>query len=242
MIDLDVINRRVAELRIGDVEFRTRTGISLEVLRKAPAPATISVEVLVRISEVLDIEVAELLGRRPSDRIQHADEDDLVVEAALAQHGELTDADLAEALRWPLQRVDKAIRELTLRLLGTAIQVVRMGGHVHLEPRPGVLPTQAEDTLRLVRQARIPLSVREAAVLLHLLHQCHDPLLEQLPLDWDTTQVLLQRGIAEQDEKGLHSHDDLSFAMALRAVPKLPNETRINTPFYRSMPRRAKRR
>ncbi|MGN9846538.1 hypothetical protein ACTMTI_51375 [Nonomuraea sp. H19] len=239
MLDIEAIKRRVAELRIGEVEFRLRTGISLEVLRKDPAPATLSVEVIVRVCEMLDMEVSELLGRHPAGPAARPDHDDLVVEAALTQHGQLTEADLAEALRWPLQRVDKAIRLLALRLLGTAVQVVRMDSHVHLEARPRVLSPEADATLRAVQQARIPLSAREACVLLYLLHQRHDPLLEHLPLDWETTQVLIHRGLAEQDEDGLHPHPDLSFALALLPIPKLPDEVKRRAPrrlSYRSIP------
>ncbi|NBF00101.1 hypothetical protein FE391_42585 [Nonomuraea sp. KC401] len=245
MFDLDLVTRRLAELRIGEVEFRTRTGISLDVLRKDPAPATISVDVVVRICELLDIEVAAFLGRESSARVSYPDDDDLVVEAALAQHGQLADGDLAVALDWPLRRVDEAVRALMLRLLGTALQVVREGNRVHLEPRPGLLGAETDDRLRALQQAQIPLSVREAVILLHLLHQRHDPLLERLPLDWETTEVLLHRGIAERDTSGLHPHLDSSFAVALYPLPQLPQQMKAKPgarASYSTIPRPLKRR
>jgi len=59
-----------------------------------------------------------------------------------------------------------------------------------------------------VQQARIPLSVREACLLLYLLHQRHDPLLEHLPLDWETTQAVFRERIVERFPRFRQSIDE----------------------------------
>jgi transcriptional regulator with XRE-family HTH domain len=225
-----VIKRRLSELGISAIEFRTRVGLSLEVLDKRPPLATISADVVARICEVLDVELAQLLGRQRPDKAPCPDDDDLVVEAALARHGQLSDHDLATALDWPLTRVDMATRALALRLLGTALQLVRVGNRVHLEPRPDLLGAEAEARLHAAEQAQIPLSAQEAVVALQLLHQRHDAVQQPLAVDAETIEVLLYRRLAEQDETGLQPHADLSFGMALRSVPDLPKRWRAKPP------------
>jgi transcriptional regulator with XRE-family HTH domain len=237
VINIDVIKQRLSELGIDAQEFHTRAGISLDILDNESALATISAEVLVRICEVLDIDLAELLGRQRPARPASPDDDDLVIEAALARHGPLTSGDLATALSWPLRRVDHALHALSLRLLGTALHLVRTGDRVHLAPRAGLLNAETETRLHAAEQAHIPLSTQEAAVVLRLLAHRHGPTQQALLLDAETIDVLLYRGLAVQDGADLQPHADLSFAVALRAQPHLPGRQRAKPsgqPVYRS--------
>ncbi|MEU8252242.1 helix-turn-helix transcriptional regulator [Nonomuraea sp. NPDC048916] len=226
MINSDKIKQRLSELGIDAHEFRARAGISIDVLDDGPALATISAETVMRICEVLEIELAELLGRPRPAGPHRPDEDDLVIEAALARHGQFAATDLARALNWPFQRVEQAIQALTLRLLGTALQVVRAGDRVRLEARPALLDAETQTRLHAAEQAQIPLSAQEAVVVLQLLHHHHNAVPDPLPLDAETISVLLHRRFAIQDRTDLQPHVDISFSMGLKALPEIPGRHR----------------
>ncbi|MEV4752646.1 hypothetical protein AB0K21_40360 [Streptosporangium sp. NPDC049248] len=222
MLDLELIQQRVTELHLGEVEFTMRVGVSLEGLRNAPAPATISIELAVRICETLDIDLAALLGQQRPATPPLPDDDDLLLEAALARHGRLSVGELATALDWPLKRVEEAARMLILRLLGTALHLARVGDYLHLEPRPGQLPPEADATLQLVKQAQIPLTTREALVLSHMLYLRYERSGVRTALDWETTEVLIHRRIAKQAHGMLGAHPDVLYGLGLITVPDIP--------------------
>lgn len=210
----------MGQLGIDAHEFRTQVGLSLEALGSGSALATISAETVARICELLDIELADLLGRQRPPPISYPDDDDLILEAALARHGQLAVRDLAMALKWPLLRVERALQALALRLLGTALHLVRTRDRVHLEPRQALLDDEAQARLHAAAQGQIPLSVQEAVVVLQLLHHRYGTAQEPRGLDAETIDVLLHRRLAEQDETGLQPHPDISYAMGLRPFPE----------------------
>ncbi|MEV4116541.1 helix-turn-helix transcriptional regulator [Nonomuraea sp. NPDC049695] len=236
MLDIDLIQRKMTELRMGGVEFARRVGVSLDTLRAART-ATISIDLALRICDALDIDLAELVGRRREDRPRPPADDDRVLEAALAQHGQVAEQDLAEALGWSLARVRESAEDLSLRLAQTALHLLWTDAFLQVQPRPGVLPAEVSKQLQTLQHARLPLSPDDAAILLHLIRADRDltdhhlTVNRHILIDWEAEEHLIRQGItAERDRRGpaeLTStwftpapHEDVLFGLGLGVHPR----------------------
>ncbi|GAA3604158.1 hypothetical protein GCM10022419_105940 [Nonomuraea rosea] len=231
MFDVDLVQRRVRDLRMGGAEFTRRVGMSLDTLRTART-ATISIDLALRICDAVDLDISELLGRRPAGRARPPEDDDLVLEAALAQHGQVAENDLAEALGWSRTRVHEAAEDLSLRITETALHLIYREGFLELQPRPGALPSAVSRRLQDLQQARLPPSPDDAAVLLHLI-QAGRPLTlnRNILIDWEAEEHLIRQGIAaERQHRGQHEiatmwftptpHEDILFGLGLGVHPR----------------------
>ncbi|WP_305925578.1 hypothetical protein [Nonomuraea turcica] len=175
--------------------------------------------------------MAELVGRRREDRPRPPSDDDLVLEAALAQHGQVAEQDLAEALGWSLARVRGSAEDLSLRLAQTVLHLLWTDGFLQVQPRPGVLPAEVSKQLQTLQQARLPLSPDDAAILLHLIRaDRHLTVNRHILIDWEAEEHLIRHGItAERDRRGpaeLTStwltpapHADVLFGLGLGVHP-----------------------
>jgi DNA-binding Xre family transcriptional regulator len=232
MFDVDLIQRRLSDLRMGGAEFTRRVGVSLDTLRTART-ATISIDLVVRICDAVDLDVSELLGRRrPGGRPQPPDDDDLVLEAVLAQHGQVAEQDLAEALGWSRSRVHEAAEDLSLRLADTALHLIYHEDFLQLQPRPGALPAETSRRLQNLQQARLPPSPDDAAVLLHLIRADRPLTLDRnILIDWEAEEHLIRQGIAaERQQRGENDithmwfsptpHEDILFGLGLGVHPR----------------------
>jgi transcriptional regulator with XRE-family HTH domain len=83
---------------------------------------------VLRLCRLLDIDIDQLLaGRRPARPPEPA-ADDVKVEAAIVRHGGgATREDLALALKWPLERLELALRTLDRRLEATGLRLRQTG-------------------------------------------------------------------------------------------------------------------
>jgi transcriptional regulator with XRE-family HTH domain len=105
-------------------------GLNADVVRNLSEAAQLDqlpLGTILRLCQLLDIAIDQLLaGRRPARPPEPA-ADDVKVEAAIVRHGGgATGEDLALALKWPLERLELALRTLERRLHRTC------GGRVQL--------------------------------------------------------------------------------------------------------------
>ncbi|MEV0584484.1 hypothetical protein [Nonomuraea sp. NPDC050310] len=209
MLDLELIRNRMVELGVHDAEFTMRVGTSLSELRCAGSLAGLSVDAVVRIADLLGIDINLLLGRAPSRKRAPAS-DDSVIEAALSRHGQVHERDLATALRWKLSRVREAVQDLQVRLIGTGLHLVRVGDLVHLEAFPEFLTAEIDEVLATQAQRRLPLTLIEAV---HLMSALHSTAAHGY-VDPGSAEVLGLRGLVHREAGELPTlHADVLYAI-----------------------------
>ncbi len=106
-------------------QLADRVGITRGFLRSSIHDDGVSIGVAVRLSETLDIPLAELLSDEPVEPIQVSDE--VRAAAALADKPSLTRAQLAGLFGWTLTQASAALRRVERRLQGTGLRLRRCG-------------------------------------------------------------------------------------------------------------------
>ncbi|GAA4593266.1 hypothetical protein GCM10023194_57170 [Planotetraspora phitsanulokensis] len=215
-------------------EFTIRTGISPGALNDQLPPESISLALITRISAALNMSPAELLIPELGGTALPPQDDDLMLEAALACHGELADNELVDALGWSPQRLRGAAKRLADRLCSTSLQLVQVDNRLRLECRAGVLPPKAEIVLSTAKQAQIPPTPREAAVLLRLIHEERDAggvaLHSGIAFQWEISHILMRRLMAttrkplevtetSDSRYRLAPHPDTIFGLCIGTLP-----------------------
>jgi hypothetical protein len=168
---------------------------------------SLSVASLWRIGAALDLTMAELFGDTPpaSDEPPEPAEDDITVEAALAEHGGvLTRDDLALALGWSLPRLERALLVLDQRLAPTGQRLRRVGWNSYaLGPRLGALQAAQRQDLHRAHAGRVALKPAVAFVLLGVVNAASrraEDWLYRLPqADRKAVELLMRQGLITQD-------------------------------------------
>jgi transcriptional regulator with XRE-family HTH domain len=126
----------------------------------------IPVDLLHRICQALDLELAEVID--PPTAAPQENADDRKFEAALVEHGGvLTRDDLAAALSWPLTRLERALLSLEHRLKPTGLRLRRVGWNSYaLGPNLGVLTGEERRRLHRTHVGRVGLTESVAFILL----------------------------------------------------------------------------
>jgi hypothetical protein len=175
---------------------------------------------LVRLlCQILDVSFNELLdvpGEPPDEP-----DDDLLVEAALATFPEgLRRDDLARAFTWPLDRVERALGSLEVRLRPSGRRLIPIGSdRFALGANLSIL--SAGELVQLRRCAKVGRSLDEpeAEVLLKIVGTwCRRRDLNP-HVAWDHAQVLLGRGLVVSRDGDYVPSADLLFSLGLDEAP-----------------------
>lgn len=155
--------------------------------------------------------------------------DERLLHAVLARHGPCEITDLAAALGWALERLERALRALAELLAPSPYALVLDGRELSLTLVPDIIPDSVTRALCERHLPGIALSAREARRLVELVRA-------QLTLSLDEAQPdpcdmqLLQRAVLVQDpgphereewrEPLMRPHPDVLFALGLRGPPQ----------------------
>jgi transcriptional regulator with XRE-family HTH domain len=175
-----------------------------------------------RLCRLLDVEIDQLLaGRRPARPPEPAP-DDVKVEAAIARHGGVaTREDLALALKWPLERLEAALRTLERRLQPTGIRLRQLGWNSYaLTSNLQALSEEEARCLHRTCGGRMPLTTEAASVLLAIInHVGHDIWIidELLGPHRDGANSLAQQGLVVQRHGSTEPDEDVIFSLRLRS-------------------------
>jgi transcriptional regulator with XRE-family HTH domain len=201
-------------------------GLNADVVRNLSEGAQLDqlpLGTVLRLCRLLDIDIDQLLaGRRPARPPEPA-ADDVKVEAAIVRHGGgATREDLALALKWPLERLELALRTLERRLQATGLRLRQTGwdGYV-LASNLQALSGEEAQRLHRTCGGRVQLTTEAASVLLAIIdHVGHEI--------WiiDGLRGSHREGANSLDQQGLlmHRHgsvepdEDVIFSLRLTVV------------------------
>ena len=177
-----------------------------------PGDDRIPLGTLRALSRLLDIDLEELVGGRtaPPD----TPTDDLRIEAALAEHpGSFSRDDLAGALEWTLERVDRALNALEERLRPTGRRLRMIGWHRYtLGPNLAILT--APERARLARTSTNRLGGKDYEALYQIFYGWTRPAFrhadERASLD-----TLANHGLINTDRSPLELSADVTFSLRL---------------------------
>lgn len=146
LLDGSQVQARRVALGLTVPALASQLGLSVDVVRAIEGGATgrvvsLPLDVLLRLSQTLQLAVAELFTTDEHDRVAPGD-DDRAVEAALLAYGNTVTTDmLAEALNWSYGRLERALQALDRRLQGTGARLCRAGWHRYrIQPNHRALP------------------------------------------------------------------------------------------------------
>lgn len=180
---------------------------------------------LFRLADALCVEPASLLEHSHEARIPKAD--DVAVEAALASVGRATNRDdIAWALGWDLERVNRALRALEerLQMTGQRLGAVKIGWY-SLAPADDVLPHQARANLQRAAITEFGLPLRHARLLRKLANG--EPIKpNQVRGRWDRltnpVSVLVSAGLADFDGREVRLTEATAFSLCVDHVQHVP--------------------
>ena len=164
------------------------------------------------LSRLLDLDLEELVGSptTPPD----TPDDDIRIEAALAEHpGSFSRDDLAGALEWTLERVDRALNALEERLKPTGRRLRKIGWHRYtLGPNLAILT--APERARLARTTTNRLAPKDYETLYQILYGWTR---QAFRLDDETASLgtLATHGLIESDRGPLELTADVAFSLRL---------------------------
>ena len=168
---------------------------------------SLSVASLWRVCAALDLTMSELLGEDPPVSNDPPTGDDITVEAALVEHGGvLTRDDLALALGWSLDRLERALLALERRLQPTGQRLRRVGWNSYaLHPRLGALGAAQRRDLHRAHAGRLALGPAVAFILLGVVNGSGiraEEWLYRLPqADRNGIELLIRQGLIELDDR-----------------------------------------
>ena len=200
-------------------EAAHRAWVDPFLLRDGPddlADDRLPVGVLRVLSRILDVPWQELIdggGGATGDVVQ---DDDVAVEAALAEfNAGLSRDDLAQAFAWPLERVDAALVTLERRLRPSGRRVRPLGWHRYaLGPNLAVLTDSVRS--KLARTAISPtLATDEAEALYQIIRGWRRPSMFGRGLERPALNALRRLGLVEQRQTDLHLSEDVVFSLRL---------------------------
>ncbi len=180
-----------------------------------PGDDRIPLGTLRTLSGLLDVTLDELVTG-PTTPPQTSG-DDIRVEAALAEPpGSFTRDDLAGALEWTLERVDRALNALDVRLQPTGLRLRVIGWH-HYTLGPNLAILAAPERARLTRTSTNRLARKELQTLYHISY------------GWDriaafridqraSIEPLITHGLIETDGGCLHLTADVIFSLRLDEI------------------------
>ncbi len=178
------------------------------------ADGRIPLAVLKNLSDLLDIDLNDLLDEPPPTCVEPRD--DIRIEAAIAASPTgLSRDDLAKCLDWPLQRVETAIAALEIRLRPSGRRLKRIGWHRYtLGPNLSVLTAEQHAHLARVIAAQRDQIDRPAATILRQIIEgwrrpsCH----QDTP---NTIRELLQQRLIDERLDRYEPSNDVSFSLRL---------------------------
>jgi transcriptional regulator with XRE-family HTH domain len=156
-------------------------GLNADVVRHLSEGAQLDqlpLGTILRLCRLLDIGIDQLLaGRRPARPSEPA-ADDVKIEAAIVRHGGVaTREGLALALKWPLERLEVALRILERRLQPSGIRLRQTGWNSYALASSLQALSEEEAQRRLHRTCggRVQLTTQAASVLLAIIdHVGHE--------------------------------------------------------------------
>jgi len=173
---LDGTQIHAQRLRLGltVAALAAQLGIGADLVRALEHGATsriaaLPLDVVLRLADILHLAPADLFAPHPPDptTAPASSADDRAVEAALLAHGDtITTDQLAEALSWPLSRLESALGALDRRLQSTGARLCRTGWHRYrIQPNHRALPEVAWDDLDQAYHEQVGLNVHTATLL-----------------------------------------------------------------------------
>ena len=200
-------------------------GLNADVVRNLSEAAQLDqlpLGTILRLCRLLDIDIDQLLaGRRPARPPEPA-ADDVKVEAAIVRHGGVaTREDFALALKWPLERLELALRTLERRLEPTGIRLRQIGWNSYaLTSNLQVLSEQEAQRLHRISSGRVQLTTEAASVLLAIIdHVGHEIwIIDELRGPHrDRINSLDQQGLLVRRHGSVEPDEDVIFSLRLRS-------------------------
>jgi hypothetical protein len=155
--------------------------------------------------------------------------DERLLHAVLARHGPCEITDLAAALDWTLERLERALSALAALLATSPYALVLDGRELSLTLVPDIIPHGVTSALCERHLPGIALSAREARRLVELVRAQLTISLDEIQPDPCDMQ-LLQRAVFVQDpgpyegeewrEPPVRPHPDVLFALGLGGPPQ----------------------
>lgn len=262
-IDGDVVLRRAEALGLDDRDLLAHVGLSRADLEHGLPACAVTLHLLGRLADLLDLEVTDLVTTMPpaagprrrtrqSGPTKDRWGDAATLLAVLLTIGPLSPDELSTALGWPHRRLTAATYDLTVDLADQPLALVeddQTDGTLTITVQPTVIRAELRERLEATRLARDPLDPTEAQSLLRLVHGIGDPddAREHRTDDWKRLTPdrrrgvhtsLARRGLAEPaPPRGPVTppapHPDVLFALDLAAEP---------APVSPSAPPRSRRR
>ncbi len=226
---LDGARIHAQRLRLGltIAALAAQLGIGADLVRALEHGATsriaaLPVDVVLRLADTLHLAPADLFAPRPPDptTAPASSADDRAIEAALLTHGDTITIDqLAEALGWPLGRLEHALTALDRRLQPTGIRLCRTGWHRYrIQPNHRALPEDACDLLDKAHHEHADLNLH-TATLLGLLLQGF-PLASKAWEGNDGLRQLRRQQLIDGDQPPFRLSADVRYSLLLEEYPE----------------------
>lgn len=199
------------------------------------AHASMTLAELTRLAAALGVTPADLLTTSSTDTTGPPTDDVGVLLAALMDEAQVALAhkeDVARALRWPLERIDEAVREAAARLPALGLQLHENNGAVALRAAHGVLSAEDQQRVARAKTLRSHLRIDNARAL-------HDIAHGRVVGDyWErglsakrriAFQGLHKRGLIEEVPAGLQLTATAAYSLMLTDEPPTERESRTAT-------------
>lgn len=252
-LDGDVVLRRAETLGLDDRDLVAHVGLSRADLERGLPDCAVTLHLLGRLADLLDLEVTDLITTAPpapaprrrarqGAPTKNRWGDARTLLAVLFTIGPLSSDELATALGWSHRRLAAATYDLSQDLAEQPLALAendQTDGTIALTVRPSVIRADLRGRLEATRLARAPLDPAEARSLLRLVHEPAPADLERRAEDWKRLApdrrrslhaTLARRGLAEPSPpRGPvtppAAHPDVLFALDLAAEPAAVSPT-----------------
>jgi transcriptional regulator with XRE-family HTH domain len=223
-LDIALIRERRQSLGMSGRELGRRLGRSSTwwmTLENGRDHDEVTLGFLERLSEVLEVEAAALLGRAAGPQDASSASDTAKLEAALAEAGRAVPPEqLAAALGWPLSRLTAGVEALRARQAGTGLRVYN-GIGLHLRPAETVLGASERRRLHTQRRALHGLRRDEAQLMLKVLRGEVAGEWEQRAGNNDrvTLGTLLRQGLVKRHGDGYRMTPAVGYSLSVVKSP-----------------------
>lgn len=217
LLDVALIRRRRRELGLSLREVARHVSVSAAVIERLEDGTNhndLPLALVAALADTLAIPRQDIWAQPHPADTDTAD-DAATVGALLAETGVLTPREaLADALAWPLDRLDTALKELDQRLRPLGWMLHHLNGDVDIRRHPGAASPEQIQTLLRHHQARRSLKLSEARLLYRIL----DGLNEQ-HISSNNDRVALGRlqnaGLLNDDTEQPTAADEVRYSLLL---------------------------
>ncbi|GAB3934857.1 hypothetical protein [Micromonospora vulcania] len=239
-LDYARIRTRAGEVGLSDNALTSLLGVRLSDFNDDLDQRSISLQVLVRLSQILAMSIDDLIitsEKHPEPTAPTTAGDDQVLLALAATYRTMSIRQVLDALDWTEDRLNAALATAQAHLAATPLRLIVTDQRLAYLILAGSVPADIQTRLLANDRAGEPLRPQEAAEAMRLVHDrllapFPDERSEQRPTPYDLYQNLIARGLALPDDAAgpadpdrphlgprVKIHPDVMFALRLTSTP-----------------------